>query len=66
VLGKHNCRALPFIAFNRKDDMQGEIVNKAVGLKGALLDTVFVPSSEGQVRALRAGWGAALKKSLRA
>ena len=64
ALGKHNFRALPFIAFNRKDDMQGEFVGKAVGLKGALLDKVFVPSSEGQVRALHAGWGAAVLPQL--
>ena len=63
-LGKHNFRAVPFIAFNRKDDMQGEFVSKAFGLKGALLDKVFVPSSEGQVRALRAGWGAAVLPQL--
>lgn len=63
-LGKHNFRAVPFIAFNRKDDMQGEFVSKAFGLKGATLDKVFVPSSEGQVRALRAGWGAAVLPQL--
>ncbi len=63
-LGKHNFRALPFISFNRKDDMPGEFVRKAFGIKGALLDKVFVPSSEGQVRALRAGWGAAVLPQL--
>ena len=63
-LGKNNFRAVPFIAFNRKDDMQGEFVSKAFGLKSALLDKVFVPSSEGQVRALRAGWGAAVLPQL--
>jgi LysR family transcriptional regulator (chromosome initiation inhibitor) len=46
-LGKHNFRALPFIAFNRKDDMQGQFISQAFGLKGALLDKVYVPSSEG-------------------
>lgn len=64
ALGKHNFRALPFIAFNRKDDLQGEFIGKAFGLKGALLDKLFVPSSEGQVRALRAGWGAAVLPQL--
>ena len=59
-LGKHNFRAVPFIAFNRKDAMQGVFVSKAFGLKDAQLDKVFVPSSEGQVQALRAGWGAAV------
>ena len=64
ALGKHNFRAVPFIAFNRKDDMAGEFVSKAFGLKSALLDKVYVPSSEGQVRALRAGWGAAVLPQL--
>jgi LysR family transcriptional regulator (chromosome initiation inhibitor) len=63
-LGKHNFRALPFIAFNRKDDMAGEFVSKSFGPKSALLDKVYVPSSEGQVRALRAGWGAAVLPQL--
>lgn len=63
-LGKHNFRALPFVAFNRKDDMVGEFVSKAFGLKSALLDKVYVPSSEGQVRTLRAGWGAAVLPQL--
>ena len=44
--------------------MPGEFVRKAFGIKGALLDKVFVPSSEGQVRALRAGWGAAVLPQL--
>lgn len=64
LLVKHNFRALPFIAFNRKDDMAGEFVSKALGLKSALLDKVYVPSSEGQVRTLRAGWGAAVLPQL--
>lgn len=53
----YNFRATPFIAFNRKDDMQGEFVNQAFGLKRVALNQLFVPSSEGQVRAALAGWG---------
>ena len=64
ALGKHNFRAVPFIAFNLKDDMAGEFFSKAFGLKSALLDKVYVPSSEGQVRALRAGWVAAVLPQL--
>jgi LysR family transcriptional regulator (chromosome initiation inhibitor) len=56
-LGAHNFRALPFVAFNRKDDMQAEFVSKALGLRHVALKQVFVPSSEGQVRAVLAGWG---------
>lgn len=56
-LTAHNFRDVPFLAFNRKDDMQVEFVAKAFGLKRVTLTQTFVPSAEGQVRALRAGWG---------
>ncbi len=56
-LNPHNFNALPFIAFNRKDDLQGEFVALACGLKHVSLRQVYVPSSEGQVRAVQAGWG---------
>jgi LysR family transcriptional regulator (chromosome initiation inhibitor) len=56
-LGPHNFRDVPFIAFNRKDDMQSEFVANAFGLKRVTLNQLFVPSSEGQVRAVLAGWG---------
>lgn len=56
-LSAHNFRDLPFAAFNRKDDMQAEFVGKAFGLKHVSLRQIFVPSSEGQVRAVLAGWG---------
>ncbi|MFC5521842.1 LysR family transcriptional regulator ArgP [Polaromonas jejuensis] len=60
VLTAHNFRELPFVAFNRKDDLQSEFVGKAVGLKRVTLNQLFVPSSEGQVRAVLAGWGASV------
>ncbi len=56
-LTAHNFRSVPFIAFNRKDDMQAEFVGQAFGLKRVTLNQLFVPSSEGQVRAVLAGWG---------
>jgi LysR family transcriptional regulator, chromosome initiation inhibitor len=56
-LTSHNFRSLPFIAFNRKDDMQTEFVAKAFQLKRVTLNQVYVPSSEAQVRAVCAGWG---------
>lgn len=56
-LRAHNFAGLPFIAFNRKDDLQRVFVAKAFGLKHVTLRQLFVPSSEGQVRAVRAGWG---------
>jgi LysR family transcriptional regulator (chromosome initiation inhibitor) len=57
LLTAHNFRDIPFVAFNRKDDMQSEFVSKAFGLKQVTLNQLFVPSSEGQVRAVLAGWG---------
>lgn len=57
LLTAHNFRDVTFIAFNRKDDMQSEFVGKAFGLKRVMLNQLFVPSSEGQVRAVLAGWG---------
>ncbi|MFC6281894.1 MULTISPECIES: LysR family transcriptional regulator ArgP [Polaromonas] len=57
LLTAHNFRDVPFVAFNRKDDMQAEFVGKAFGLKRVTLNQLFVPSSEGQVRAVLAGWG---------
>ncbi|MEO7401351.1 MAG: LysR family transcriptional regulator ArgP [Polaromonas sp.] len=60
ILSAHNFRDIPFVAFNRKDDMQGEFVSKAFGLKHVTLNQLFVPSSEGQVRAVLAGWGASV------
>ena len=63
-LAPHNFRDAPFIAFNRKDDMQSEFVGKAFGLKRVSLNQLFVPSSEGQVRAVLAGWGVSVVPEL--
>ena len=60
MLTAHNFRDIAFVAFNRKDDMQSEFVGKAFGLKRVMLNQLFVPSSEGQVRAVLAGWGASV------
>ncbi|MEO8012878.1 LysR family transcriptional regulator ArgP [Polaromonas sp.] len=57
ALTAHNFREIAFVAFNRKDDMQSEFVGQAFGLKRVMLNQLFVPSSEGQVRAVLAGWG---------
>ena len=63
-LTPHNFRLHPFIAFNRKDDMQSEFVSAAFGLKRVTLNQLFVPSSEGQVRAVLAGWGVSVVPEL--
>ena len=64
TLTPHNFRTHPFIAFNRKDDMQSEFVSHAFGLKRVTLNQLFVPSSEGQVRAVLAGWGVSVVPEL--
>jgi LysR family transcriptional regulator (chromosome initiation inhibitor) len=63
-LTQHNFREVPFVAFNRKDDMQAEFVGRAFALRRVALRQLFVPSSEGQVRAVLAGWGASVVPEL--
>ncbi|WCM93319.1 LysR family transcriptional regulator ArgP [Acidovorax sp. NCPPB 2350] len=63
-LTPHNFRDVPFLSFNRKDDMQAEFIMRAFGLKRVALHHLFVPSSEGQVRAAAAGWGAGVVPEL--
>ena len=63
-LTPHNFRDLAFVAFNRKDDMQSEFVGRAFGLKRVTLNQLFVPSSEGQVRAVLASWGVSVVPEL--
>ena len=63
-LTRHNFRAMPFIAFNRKDDLQAEFVSKACGLKRVTLSQRYVPSPEGQVRAVLADWGVSVVPEL--
>lgn len=63
-LTPHNFRQVSFVAFNRKDDMQAEFVARAFGLRRVGLRQLFVPSSEGQVRAVLAGWGVSVVPEL--
>jgi len=63
-LTAHNFRGTTFVAFNRKDDMQAEFVAKAFGLKRVSVNQIFVPSSEGQVRAVLSGWGVSVVPEL--
>ncbi len=63
-LTPHNFSRIPFMALNRKDDMQAEFVGQAFGLRRVALSQVFVPSSEGQVRAVLAGWGVSVVPAL--
>lgn len=63
-LSRHNFVQTPFIAFNRKDDLQHTFVRTAFGLATPTLQQRYVPSSEGQVRAALAGWGVAVVPQL--
>ena len=60
----HNFHKLPFIAFNRKDQLQHSFVEQSFGLQRVVLKQLFVPSSEGQIRAVRAGWGVSVVPEL--
>jgi LysR family transcriptional regulator, chromosome initiation inhibitor len=48
---------LPFLVFNRKDDMQQQWVSAAFGVRQPRLQARYVPSSEANVRAAAMGWG---------
>ena len=63
-LTPHNFRQIPFVAFNRKDDLQADFVGRALGLRRVALSQRFVPSTEGQVHAVQAGWGASVVPAL--
>ena len=63
-LTPHNFREISFLSFNRKDDMAAEFVARAFGLKRVALNHLFVPSTEGQMRAVSAGWGVGVMPEL--
>jgi LysR family transcriptional regulator, chromosome initiation inhibitor len=48
---------IPFLVFNRKDDMQKQWVTRAFGVKQPKLVERFVPGSEAYVQAVQMGWG---------
>jgi LysR family transcriptional regulator (chromosome initiation inhibitor) len=55
-----NFPRLPFIVFNRKDDMQAQWVAAAMNLRSPRLQERYVPSSEAGARAAVMGWGVAV------
>jgi len=63
-LSAHSFRKMPFIAFNRKDDLQADFISRTLGLKQVNLNLCFVPSSEGQVKAVLSSWGASVVPEL--
>src|SRR5688572_7981976 len=48
---------VPFLVFNRKDDLQTQWVSRAFGVRSPRLQERYVPSSEAFVRAALMGWG---------
>jgi LysR family transcriptional regulator (chromosome initiation inhibitor) len=56
-LNRSTFAQLPFLIFNRKDDMQEQWVSLAFGVRAPGLHERFVPSSEAYVRAALMGWG---------
>ena len=63
-LNRRNFAQLPFVTFNRKDDMQTEWVAKAFGVRDPQLRARFVPSSEAVARAAAMGWGVSVLPEL--
>ncbi len=57
-ISPQNFASLPFVAFNRKDDLHADFVAQSLGLRHVRLRQRYVPSTEGQLRAALAGWGA--------
>ena len=56
-LGPGNFAHVPFLVYNRKDDMQAQWVARAYGVVAPRLQERYVPSSEAYVRAAMLGWG---------
>ena len=56
-LDAYNFHKVPFLCFNRKDDMQAEFVSQLLGLSKVVLQSLYLPNSEAQVRAVQSGWG---------
>ena len=56
-LTRDNFARVPFLVFNRKDDMQSQWVSRAFGVRSPRLQERFVPSSEAYARAAAMGWG---------
>jgi len=59
-----NFSQMPYIVFNRKDDMQAQWVTQAFGVREPRLKERFVPSSEAGARAAAMGWGVAVLPEL--
>ena len=63
-LTPHNVRGLPFVACDRKDDLQRHFVEHAFGLKLVSIRQLYVPGLEAQIRAVGAQWGVSVVPEL--
>jgi LysR family transcriptional regulator (chromosome initiation inhibitor) len=61
-----NFSQVPFLVFNRKDDMQQHWISAAFGVRQPRLQGRYVPSSEAYVRAATMGWGIGVVPELQA
>ena len=61
-----NFARVPFLVFNRKDDMQRLWVERAFGVRAPRLRERFVPSSEAYQQAAERGWGVGVLPRLQA
>ncbi len=59
-LNRANFAKLPWLVFNRKDDMASAWVQQAFGVVDARLAERHVPSTEAHARAAQMGWGLAV------
>ncbi|HRD95417.1 MAG TPA: LysR family transcriptional regulator ArgP, partial [Rubrivivax sp.] len=59
-LTRGNFAKVPWLVFNRKDDMDRAWASAAFGVRMPRLNERFVPSTEAQVRAATMGWGVAV------
>ena len=57
---------VPFLVFNRKDDMQQQWAAKTFGVARPRLQSLHVPSSEAYLRAATMGWGIGVLPELQA
>lgn len=66
ALTRSNFPQVPFLVFNRKDDMQSLWVERAFGVRSPRLRERFVPASEAYLRAAEMGWGVGVLPQLQA
>ncbi|MED5620873.1 LysR family transcriptional regulator ArgP [Ideonella sp. BN130291] len=65
-LTRGNFAQVPFLVFNRKDDMQTQWVARAFSVREPRLRECHVPASEAYLRAVEMGWGVGVLPELQA